>query len=104
MRAIPRLYRFIVLVIVIVPFLATVLAIVLLWKQAVHWSDLVLLATMYSLVALCVTVGYHRMLSHRSFRPHPVVKCCLLILGSMAFERPALEWAETRLKHHAQSR
>jgi len=103
MRPIPLLYRFIVLVIVIVPFLATVLAIVLLWKQAVHWSDLVLLATMYSLVALGVTVGYHRMLTHRSFRPHPVVKCCLLILGSMAFEGPALEWAATHIKHHAQA-
>ena len=30
-----------ILVIVIVPFLGTVLAIVLLWQQAVHWSDLI---------------------------------------------------------------
>ena len=103
MRPIPLLYKFSVLVIVIVPFLATILAIALLWKRAVHWSDLALLATMYSLMALGVTVGYHRMLTHRSFRPHPVVKCLLLILGSMAFEGPALEWAATHIKHHAQS-
>src|SRR2546421_11193497 len=103
MRLIPLLQRFIVLVIVIVPFLATVLAIVLLWKRAVHWSDLVLLATMYSLVAFGVTVGYHRMLTHRSFRSHPLVKCFLLILGSMAFEGPALEWAATHIKHHARA-
>jgi len=97
------LNKLIVLVMVIVPFLATVLAIVLLWKRAAHWSDLVLLATMYTLVAFGVTVGYHRMLTHRSFRPHPVVKCVLLILGSMSLEGSALEWAATHVKHHAQA-
>ncbi len=97
------LNKLIVLVMVIVPFLATVLAIVLLWKRAAHWSDLVLLATMYTLVAFGVTVGYHRMLTHRSFRPHPVVKCILLILGSMSIEGSALEWAATHVKHHAQA-
>jgi stearoyl-CoA desaturase (delta-9 desaturase) len=97
------LNKIIVLVMVIVPFLATILAIVLLWKRAAHWSDLVLLATMYTLVALGVTVGYHRMLTHRSFRPHPVVKCVLLILGSMSLEGSALEWAATHVKHHAQA-
>ena len=98
-----RLYKFTVLVVVIVPFLATILAIGLLWKRAVNPSDLVLLATMYSLVALGVTVGYHRMLTHRSFRPHPIIKCVFLILGSMAFEGSALEWAATHIKHHAHS-
>jgi len=75
----------------------------MLWQRAVHWSDLALLATMYSLVALGVTVGFHRMLTHRSFQPHPVVKLILLILGSMSFEGSALEWAATHIKHHAQA-
>jgi stearoyl-CoA desaturase (Delta-9 desaturase) len=92
-----------ILVVVVVPFLATLLAVRLLWQRAVHPSDLVLLAVMYSLIALGVTVGFHRMLTHRSFRPHPVVKFILLVLGSMAFEGPALEWAATHVKHHAQS-
>jgi stearoyl-CoA desaturase (Delta-9 desaturase) len=95
------LNKLIVLAVVIIPFLATIVAIVLLWKRAVQWSDLVLLATMYTLVVLGVTVGYHRMLTHRSFRPHPVVKCILLILGSMSLEGSALEWAATHIKHHA---
>lgn len=97
------LYKAIVLVVVIVPLLATVLAIRLLWTHAVNWSDLALLVAMYSLVALGVTVGYHRMLTHRSFRPHPVVKFVLLVLGSMSLEGPALEWAATHIKHHAHS-
>jgi len=93
----------VVLAVVIIPLLATIFAIGLLWQRAVYWSDLVLLVTMYTFVALGVTVGYHRMLTHRSFRPHPVIKCVLLILGSMAWEGPALEWAATHIKHHAQA-
>src|SRR6185437_14633365 len=74
-----------------------------LWQRAVHLPDLILLAVMYALVAFGVTVGYHRMLTHRSFRAHPAVKLLLLILGSMAFEGPAIEWAATHTKHHARA-
>jgi stearoyl-CoA desaturase (Delta-9 desaturase) len=96
-------YKAIVLVVVIVPLLATALAIGLLWQRAAHWSDVILLASMYTLVAFGVTVGYHRMLTHRSFRPNPVVKLFLLILGSMSLEGPAIDWAATHIKHHAQA-
>ena len=102
MRAV-TLYKVVVLAVVVVPFLATALAVRLLWAHAVQWSDLILLAAMYSLVALGVTVGFHRMLTHRSFRPHPVVKFILLVLGSMSIEGPALQWAATHIKHHALS-
>lgn len=93
--------RYVVLIFVVVPFLATLLAIWLLWEHAVHWSDLILLAIGYTLVILGVGMGFHRMLTHRSFRPHPVIKVLLLLLGSMALEGPALDWAATHLKHHA---
>jgi stearoyl-CoA desaturase (Delta-9 desaturase) len=92
-----------ILVIVIVPFLGTILAIGLLWQRAVDWTDLALLLTMYIFTGLGLTIGYHRMLTHRSFRPHPVVKLILLVLGSMAVEAPPIEWAATHIKHHAQS-
>jgi stearoyl-CoA desaturase (delta-9 desaturase) len=96
-------YKGVVLTVVILPLLATVFAIVLLWQRAVHVSDLMLLTVMYSLVALGVTVGFHRMLTHRSFRPNPVVKFVLLVLGSMSLEGPALDWAAIHIKHHAHS-
>jgi len=93
--------RYVVLIFVVVPFLATLLAIWLLWEHAVRWSDLILLASGYTLVILGVGMGFHRMLTHHSFRPHPVIKVLLLLLGSMALEGPALDWAATHLKHHA---
>ena len=96
-------YKVAVVVVVIVPLLATGLAIRLLWQRAVHWPDLALLAIMYFFVAIGVTVGYHRMLTHRSFVPHPAVKFLLLVFGSMAMEGDAIQWTATHLKHHALS-
>jgi stearoyl-CoA desaturase (Delta-9 desaturase) len=96
-------YKTTILLVVLIPLLATVLALRLLWQHVVHTPDLILLAVMYALVAVGVTVGYHRMLTHRSFRAHPVVKLLLLILGSMAFEGPAIQWAATHTKHHARA-
>lgn len=96
-------YKTTILLIVLIPLIATALALRLLWQRAVHAPDLILLAVMYALVALGVTVGYHRMLTHRSFRAHMVVKLLLLILGSMAFEGPAIQWAATHTKHHARA-
>ena len=97
------LYKAVILILVVVPLLATLFAIWLLWAHGVHGSDIVLLVTMYSLTALGVTIGYHRMLTHRSFQPHPVVKLLLLVLGSMALEGSTITWAATHLKHHAQA-
>ncbi len=94
-------YKVIVLVVVIVPLLATVLAISLLWQRAVHPKDIVLLLSMYTITAMGVTIGFHRMLTHRSFRPHPVVKFLLLVFGSMSLEGPALQWTATHTMHHA---
>ena len=94
-------YRAAILTVVVAPLIGVVLAIRLLWQSAVSWTDITLLLVMYALVALGVTVGFHRMLTHRSFTPHPAIKFILLVLGSMAFEGPALSWAATHIKHHA---
>jgi len=97
------LYKALVLVVVVGPLLATVYAISLLWQRAVHPGDITLLLSMYAITAMGVTVGFHRMLTHRSFRPHPVIKFLLLVFGSMSLEGPALQWAATHTKHHAQA-
>jgi stearoyl-CoA desaturase (Delta-9 desaturase) len=101
--AIKLIYKAAILIFVIVPLLATVLAIWLSWEHAVQWSDLVLLAVMYTFTLLGVTIGFHRMIVHRSFRPHPVLKFVLLVLGSMATQGPVLRWAAIHIKHHAKT-
>ena len=90
-----------VLVVVVAPFVATGIAIVQLWQWAVTWRDLALLLGLYVPISLGVTAGFHRMLTHRSFRAHPVVRGILLVCGSMAVEGAAITWAANHLRHHA---
>jgi stearoyl-CoA desaturase (delta-9 desaturase) len=96
-----RLQKPIILFVVTVPLLGTLLAIYLLWERAIRWTDVFLLLALYMTTALGVTAGFHRMLTHRSFVAHPVVKALLLILGSMAVEGAPLAWAADHTKHHA---
>jgi stearoyl-CoA desaturase (delta-9 desaturase) len=92
-----------VLVVVLAPFLATGFAIVQLWERAVTWRDLALLLGLYIPISLGVTAGFHRMLTHRSFRAHPAARAVILALGSMAVEGAAISWAANHLKHHVLS-
>src|ERR1700682_2601256 len=98
-----QLQKALVLMIVLAPLLAPALGIVQVWGRAVSWRDLALLAGLYIPISLGVTAGFHRMLTHRSFRAHPVVRAILLVLGSMAVEGPAISWAANHLKHHVLS-
>ncbi len=70
------------------------------WGGALHWSDVVVLATMYTLTGLGITVGYHRLFTHRSFRTSRGVRALLAVFGSMAVEGPLIEWVSTHRKHH----
>jgi len=101
LRLAPALHKAVVLGAVVVPFLATAVAIVQLWQWAVTWADLILLVALYVPISLGVTAGFHRMLTHRSFQAHPAVRGVLLVWGSMAVQGPAITWAANHLKHHA---
>lgn len=90
-----------ILVLVVVPLAATLLAIWLLWQRAVNWFDIILLVAMYIPISMGITIGFHRYLTHRGFKAQPAVKVALLILGSMAIEGAAIDWAANHRKHHA---
>ena len=96
-----RLRKALLLLVVVGPFLATAYAAYSLWGQGVGWGDLALLFGTYLPISLGVTAGFHRMLTHRSFRAHPAARAALLVFGSMAVEGPALQWAASHLKHHS---
>lgn len=86
---------------VVVPFLATLVAIVLLWNSWVTAADLVIAVTMYLLTAIGITVGFHRLLTHRSFQTYKPLEYLFAILGSMAVQGPVISWVADHRKHHA---
>jgi stearoyl-CoA desaturase (Delta-9 desaturase) len=56
---------------------------------------------LYVLTGLGVTVGFHRLFTHRSFKTGPVLRAVLAILGSAAIEGPVISWVADHRKHHA---
>jgi stearoyl-CoA desaturase (delta-9 desaturase) len=86
---------------VVVPFAATIAAIVLLWNSLVSPADLVIAAIMYLLTAAGITVGFHRLLTHRSFQTSKPLEYTFAILGTMAVQGPVISWVADHRKHHA---
>jgi stearoyl-CoA desaturase (Delta-9 desaturase) len=70
------------------------------WGGALHPLDLLVLAIFYTLTGLGITVGYHRLFTHRSFKTTRTLRALLAVLGSMAVEGPLIEWVATHRKHH----
>ncbi|MEO8690269.1 MAG: acyl-CoA desaturase [Solirubrobacteraceae bacterium] len=70
------------------------------WGGTLHWHDLVVLAITYTLSGLGITVGFHRLFTHRSFKTTRAVRALLAVFGSMAVEGPLIEWVSTHRKHH----
>jgi stearoyl-CoA desaturase (delta-9 desaturase) len=70
------------------------------WGGSLHWHDLVVLAITYTLSGLGITVGFHRLFTHRSFKTTRGVRALLAVFGSMAVEGPVIEWVSTHRKHH----
>ncbi|HEX9967162.1 MAG TPA: fatty acid desaturase [Solirubrobacterales bacterium] len=86
---------------VVLPFAATVTAIVLLWNSFVTPTDLAIAAAMYLVTAAGITVGFHRLLTHRSFQTSKPVEYLFAVLGSMAVQGPVIAWVADHRKHHA---
>jgi stearoyl-CoA desaturase (Delta-9 desaturase) len=86
---------------VVIPFLGLIVAVVLLWNRAVDAIDLALFVLMYALSGLGVTVGYHRLLTHRSFRTYRPVEYAFATLGSLSVQGSVLDWVADHRKHHA---
>ncbi len=97
------LHKTAILALVIFPLLGVMGAAVLLWNRFVFASDIALFFGFYVATGIGVTMGYHRMLTHRSFQAPEWLRGLILILGSMAFEGPPATWAATHIKHHAHS-
>jgi len=88
---------------VLIPFAALVVAIVLFWGAALNWPHLAVFGAMYLLTALGITVGYHRYFTHRSFKTFKPIAILLAFFGSMAVEGSLLNWVADHRRHHQHS-
>jgi stearoyl-CoA desaturase (Delta-9 desaturase) len=73
------------------------------WFVAVGWTDVAALIALSALRGLGITLGYHRLLTHRSFRTTRLVQFLLAVLGASTFENGPLWWVGHHRYHHIHS-
>ena len=85
---------------ILVPFLALLAAIPVAWGGWLGWTDVGIALVMYAITGHGVTVGYHRLFTHKSFKPQRWLKNVLAVCGSMAIQGPVVRWVADHRKHH----
>ncbi len=98
-----RIERWVTVVTVVLPLAATVWAVVLGWRRWVEPRDLAAAGAMYVATVLGITVGFHRLFTHKAFKCGPVLRAALGIAGSMASQGPLLFWVACHRRHHRHS-
>ena len=91
---------------VVGPFVGLLVAIVLLWhrgRAGIGWPEVVAMLVMYSLAGFGVTIGFHRLLTHRAFETWRIVRLLFGVLGSSAGQGMAIRWCATHRRHHQRS-
>jgi stearoyl-CoA desaturase (delta-9 desaturase) len=97
------LWKFLRILVIGLPPLGVIAAMVALWGGWFRPVDLALFVFLYLLTGFGITVGFHRLFTHRSFKASPLAAWTLGILGSMAIEGPLVWWVATHRRHHRHS-
>lgn len=63
-------------------------------------NDLVIAAVLYVFTGFGISVGFHRLLTHRSFKAKRPLKIVCAVAGSMALEGSAISWVALHRRHH----
>ena len=96
-----RLQRRVTLIWTVAPLVGVLAAMVVLWRNGLSALDLAIFATLYVFTTVGVTVGYHRLFTHRSFDTPAPVRAVLAIAGSMSLQGAVIEWVAIHRRHHA---
>jgi stearoyl-CoA desaturase (delta-9 desaturase) len=86
------------------PFIGVLAAMIVSWRRGwLDWTQLSILIVGQFLTALGLTLGYHRLLTHRSFSTSPWMRGFWMMMGALALQKSPIEWCATHRKHHALS-
>lgn len=98
-----RTERNLALVTIIVPWLVFLAAVVVFWDRGISALDLTLCGIFYVITMLGITLGYHRLFTHHSFKCGAPLRTALCISGSMAAQGPVFFWTACHRRHHRHS-
>jgi stearoyl-CoA desaturase (delta-9 desaturase) len=81
-------------------FLAVTAVPAYLWFFGLDTFQIILFLVMFFACGFSITIGYHRLFSHRSFEAHWIVRLFTLVFGAAAFENSVLLWSCEHRSHH----
>jgi stearoyl-CoA desaturase (Delta-9 desaturase) len=96
-----KLQRRLVLVVTIVPFAGFLWAVATFWGTGLSWVDAGIALSFYVFTGLGITIGFHRLFTHRSFETNRFMTGLLAIAGSLAIQGPVIKWVADHRRHHA---
>jgi stearoyl-CoA desaturase (delta-9 desaturase) len=88
---------------VVIPFVALIAAIPIAWGGWLSWTDITLAVIFYWVSGLGVTTGFHRYLTHGSFKAKRPMRVALAVAGSLAIQGNVIQWVADHRRHHAYS-
>ncbi|MBA8822805.1 stearoyl-CoA desaturase (delta-9 desaturase) [Saccharopolyspora lacisalsi] len=99
----PRIAQVLVYLFVLVPLVALIAAVPAAWGWGLGVVDISLAVAFYVISGLGVTVGFHRLFTHGSFKANRFVKFGLAISGMFSVQGPVITWVADHRRHHAYS-
>jgi len=88
---------------VVVPFIALFVAVPIAWGGWLHWSDVAIAVVLYYVAGFGVTAGFHRYLTHGSYKAKRWLRVTLAVAGAMAVQGTPTQWVADHRRHHAYS-
>jgi len=85
---------------VLLPFAGLAIGFAWLFHQRAGWVDFVTCVAMYAIAGFGITIGYHRMATHRAFTGSRFVRGLWMIAGSTGFQGPIISWVAVHRRHH----
>ncbi len=73
---------------------------VYLFHYGIDWFQFAMFFFYLVATMMSITVGYHRLFSHLSFKAKTPVRLFTLVFGACAFENSCLDWASDHRRHH----
>ncbi|HEY8452747.1 MAG: acyl-CoA desaturase [Micromonosporaceae bacterium] len=86
---------------VFIPFAALLAAVPVAWGGWLSWTDVAIAVAFYLVSGLGVTVGFHRYLTHGSFKAKRPLRAVLAVAGSLAIQGNVIQWVADHRRHHA---
>lgn len=92
--------RLVTALLVIGPVVALGIVVPLAWGHVISLLDIILAVVLYVITAHGITIGFHRLFSHRSFEANRPLKIVLASAGSLAVQGSVIGWVTEHRRHH----